>query len=53
MKDYTITKSDSENTGAAHSSNCPCSLCGNRYHNIAFKGGYVCETCVDYIKGLT
>lgn len=30
-------------------SNC-CSLCGNIYHNIVFKGGYVCEDCIDLIK---
>lgn len=27
-----------------------CSLCGNIYHNTIFKGGYVCEDCIDYIK---
>lgn len=27
-----------------------CSLCGNVYHNTIFKGGYVCEDCVKYIK---
>ena len=29
-----------------------CSLCGNIYHNTTFRGGYVCEDCVNYIKSL-
>ena len=28
-----------------------CCICGSLYRNIAFKGSYVCESCVDYIKG--
>lgn len=28
-----------------------CSLCGQLYHNFAFKGGYICEDCLDSIKG--
>ena len=27
-----------------------CSLCGNIFNNIVFKGGYVCEDCIDFIK---
>jgi len=27
-----------------------CSLCGNIYHNTVFKGGYVCEDCLQFIK---
>ncbi len=27
-----------------------CSLCGQLYHNFAFKGGYICEDCLDSIK---
>lgn len=27
-----------------------CSICGNIYHNTVFKGGYVCEDCIRYIK---
>ncbi len=27
-----------------------CSLCGHVFHNTIFKGGYVCEDCVKYIK---
>ncbi len=30
-----------------------CSLCGGIYHNIAFRGGYVCEDCVNYLKHKT
>ena len=29
---------------------CNCSLCGNTDHIVAFHGGYVCESCIDYIK---
>lgn len=28
----------------------PCSLCGQLYHNFAFKGGYICESCLRSIK---
>ncbi|MGF6376191.1 hypothetical protein M2140_001262 [Clostridiales Family XIII bacterium PM5-7] len=27
-----------------------CSLCGNIYHNTVFRGGFVCEDCIKYIK---
>ncbi len=27
-----------------------CSLCGRMYHNFAFKGGYICEDCLQSIK---
>jgi hypothetical protein len=27
-----------------------CSLCGNIYHNTVFKGGYVCEDCLQFIR---
>jgi hypothetical protein len=29
-----------------------CSICGNIFHNTVFKGGYVCEDCVAYIKSI-
>ena len=29
------------------------SICGKYSHNIAFKGGYVCESCIDYIHTRT
>ena len=29
-----------------------CTICGHIYHNTIFKGGYVCEDCVNYIKSL-
>ncbi len=29
-----------------------CSICGNIYHNTTFRGGYVCEDCIQYIKSL-
>lgn len=28
----------------------PCSLCGHLYKNFAFKGGYICEDCLESIK---
>lgn len=28
----------------------PCTLCGQLYHNFAFKGGYICEHCLNSIK---
>lgn len=27
-----------------------CSLCGNIYHNTTFRGGFICEDCLRYIK---
>lgn len=27
-----------------------CSLCGQKYHNFAFKGGYICESCLTSLK---
>ncbi len=27
-----------------------CSLCGRLYHNFSFKGGYICEDCLNSIK---
>lgn len=29
-----------------------CSICGNLYHNFAFKGGYICESCLTSFKEL-
>ena len=30
-----------------------CSICGKYSRSIAFKGGYVCESCIDYIHSRT
>ncbi len=30
--------------------NCRCSLCGSTSHTIAFHSGFVCESCIDYIR---
>lgn len=31
-----------------------CSICGGSYYNaFAFKGGYVCEDCLQYLKADT
>ncbi|MFV0516541.1 MAG: hypothetical protein ACK5MV_04030 [Aminipila sp.] len=27
-----------------------CTICGNSYNNISFKGGYICEDCIGYIS---
>ena len=27
-----------------------CALCGQLYHSFAFKGGYICEDCLQSIK---
>lgn len=29
-----------------------CSLCGRFYNNFVFKGGYICEDCLDSIRDL-
>lgn len=28
----------------------PCSLCGQKYNNFVFKGGYICESCLTSFK---
>lgn len=33
--------------------NCACSLCGQLYNNFVFKGGYICEDCLESIKDET
>ena len=30
--------------------NASCSLCGQKYNNFAFKGGYICESCLTWLK---
>lgn len=37
-------------TNQGPSPKCACSLCGQLYNNFAFKGGYICEDCLDAIK---
>ncbi|MBQ1352941.1 MAG: hypothetical protein Q4A48_00810 [Bacillota bacterium] len=29
-----------------------CTICGSCYHNIAFKGGYICENCINVFRTL-
>ena len=29
-----------------------CSLCGNYHRNIAFRGGYICLECREWIRAL-
>lgn len=33
-----------------HAPGCRCSLCDKTYTTFSFKDGYVCESCLDYIK---
>ena len=32
--------------------NHPCSICGNIYKNVAFRGGFICADCRDFIRKL-
>ncbi|MDD7719436.1 MAG: hypothetical protein PUJ11_08070 [Eubacteriaceae bacterium] len=35
----------------SHDINCNCTICENKcYKTIAFKSGYVCENCLQYIR---
>lgn len=33
-----------------HVPGCTCSICGLNYKGFTFKSGYICESCLDYIK---
>ena len=34
-----------------HRTGCNCSICESKHYNaIAFKSGYVCENCLDFVK---
>ncbi|MGN0734026.1 MAG: hypothetical protein ACI4LC_07625 [Emergencia sp.] len=34
-----------------HDSSCTCSICeSGHYEAIAFKAGYVCESCLEYVR---
>lgn len=33
-----------------HAPGCTCSICGLNYKGFSFKSGYICESCLDYIK---
>ena len=35
-----------------HAPGCTCSICGHNYKGISFKSGYICETCLEYIKDI-
>lgn len=48
MKKNSYTTDCCTNQGS--SEKCACSLCGQLYNNFAFKGGYICEDCLDVIK---
>lgn len=36
-----------------HTPDCACSICGSKYKSFSFKSGYVCESCMDYIKNIS
>ena len=42
--DPTVTEKNDTDT------ECSCSLCGQLYNNFSFKGGYICEDCLNAIK---
>ena len=33
-----------------HAPDCTCSICGLNYKGFTFKHGFVCESCLEYIK---
>ena len=33
-----------------HAPDCTCSICGLNYKGITFKKGFVCESCLEYIR---
>ena len=45
MKSKVITTNKKE-----HATDCTCSICGLKYKGFSFKSGYVCESCLDFIK---
>lgn len=45
MKKFNTTSTKKE-----HAPGCTCSICGNNYQTFSFKSGYICESCLDYIK---
>ncbi|MCQ4637896.1 hypothetical protein NE619_14265 [Anaerovorax odorimutans] len=46
-----VKKKTSENIKKDSSGTDTCSLCGQLYNNFAFKGGYICESCLRSIQG--
>ncbi len=49
-----MAKKKTESTTNAQKSQqgSTCSVCGQLYNNFVFKGGYICEDCLDSIKVL-
>lgn len=45
-----ITNSTQTISKKEHAPDCTCSICGKDYKGISFKSGYVCESCLEYIK---
>jgi hypothetical protein len=39
-------------TKKEHAPGCTCSICGQNYKGISFKSGYICESCLNYIKDI-
>jgi len=36
-----------------HTPGCACSICGSNYKSFSFKSGYICESCIGYIKDIS
>lgn len=36
-----------------HTTRCVCSICGSNYKSFSFKSGYICESCIEYIKDIS
>jgi len=45
-----LKKAMPEKSKKEHAPDCTCSLCGQKYKGFSFKSGYVCESCIEYIK---
>ena len=43
-------KNNNTNIKKEHASDHTCSICGLSYKGFSFKNGYVCESCLRYIK---
>ena len=43
---YTTKKTNKKE----HAPDCTCSICGSHDNGFNFKRGYVCESCLEYIK---
>lgn len=44
------TKTNKRTSKKEHAPGCTCSICGLNYKGFSFKSGYICESCLEYIK---